>query len=99
MNADSIASAIGRFEAKHFVFPFLAHALGTLAGACVAILATPFHQPVVATVVGVCFLMGGIAASRSIPAPQAFLMADLGVAYLPMAALALWMMKKLGRLR
>ena len=36
--AESIAASIHLFEPKHFVFPFLAHALGTFAGALVAFL-------------------------------------------------------------
>ena len=34
-NAASLAAGIHLFEPRHFVVPFLAHALGTLAGALV----------------------------------------------------------------
>lgn len=34
--AEGLAKGIHLFEPRHFVFPFLAHALGTLAGALVA---------------------------------------------------------------
>ena len=37
-NTESLRASILLFEPKHFVFPFLAHALGTLAGALVAYL-------------------------------------------------------------
>lgn len=74
--------------ARHFVFPFLAHALGTLAGAAVAAGVTgavPRSQRIAAGVVGVVFLAGGIAAAVMIPAPGWFVAADLLLAYLPMA--------------
>jgi len=87
-NAESIAASIHLFEPKHFVFPFLAHALGTFAGALVAFLIAASHRTVFAFVVGVLFLAGGIAASFMIPAPPWFIALDLVAAYLPMAWLA-----------
>ena len=35
-NAESLAQAMHLFQPRHFVMPFLAHALGTLVGALVA---------------------------------------------------------------
>lgn len=81
------------FEAKHFVFPFLAHALGTLAGALTALLVTADYRPVFAYVVGAAFLAGGISAAFVIPAPTWFIFLDLTVAYIPMA----WMGTVIGR--
>ena len=37
-SVEGLTASIHLFEAKHFVIPFLAHALGTLAGAVVAAL-------------------------------------------------------------
>ena len=37
-NAESLSKAMHLFEPRHFVMPFLAHALGTLAGALAAYL-------------------------------------------------------------
>src|SRR5262245_2799880 len=42
----SLSASMHLFEPKHFVFPFLAHALGTLAGALVAFLVAASHRPV-----------------------------------------------------
>mgnify|MGYP000960356942 CR=1 FL=1 len=36
-NVDSVKANIGLYKPIHFLFPFLAHALGTLAGAVMAI--------------------------------------------------------------
>ena len=84
----SLSASMHLFEPKHFVFPFLAHALGTLVGALVAFLIAASHKPVFAFVIGACFLAGGIAAARMIPAPTWFVVLDLAAAYVPMAFLA-----------
>jgi hypothetical protein len=84
----SLSASMQLFEPKHFVFPFLAHALGTLVGALVAFLIAASHKPVFAFVIGACFLLGGIAAARMIPAPTWFVVLDLAAAYVPMAFLA-----------
>lgn len=49
-------------EAKHFVFPFLAHALGTFAGAFLAATLAASHKMKFALGMGVVFLLGGITA-------------------------------------
>jgi hypothetical protein len=76
------------FEPKHFLFPFLAHALGTLTGALLAFLVAASYRAVFAYAIGVVFLAGGIAAAFMIPAPSWFIILDLAAAYMPMAWLA-----------
>jgi hypothetical protein len=88
-NVESLSKAIHLFEPRHFVMPFLAHALGTLVGALVAYLIAASRKVQLAYVVGVFFLVGGIAASFMIPAPTWFIALDLLVAYLPMAWLGI----------
>ncbi len=88
-NAESLGSSIHLFEAKHFVMPFLAHALGTFAGALTAFLIAVTYKARVAWIIGFLFLLGGIAAIFVIPAPVWFIALDLLVAYLPMAWLAI----------
>jgi len=90
---NSLAASVHLLEPKHFVFPFLAHALGTLAGALTAFLVAGSHRTVFAYVVGVLFLAGGVAASFMIPAPAWFIGLDLVAAYLPMA----WLATRIGR--
>lgn len=87
-SAASLQQSIHLFEPRHFVTPFLAHALGTLAGALVAYVVAASHKARLAYVIGMLFLAGGIAASFMIPAPVWFIALDLVVAYLPMAWLA-----------
>ena len=88
-NTQSLSASIHLFEARHFVFPFLAHALGTLAGALTAFLVAASHRSAFAYAIGVLSLAGGIAATFMIPAPMWFIVLDLVVAYIPMAWLGI----------
>lgn len=82
---EGLKAALPLFEARHFLFPFLAHALGTLAGAFMASLLMPGTSPLSAYAVGGFFLLGGIANVILLPAPVWFSALDLIAAYLPMA--------------
>lgn len=82
---ESLKSGIHLFQPRHFLMPFLAHALGTLAGAITAYLVAASHRERFAWGIGGFFLLGGVAASFMIPAPGWFIAVDLLVAYLPMA--------------
>lgn len=84
-NVESIRASIHLFEAKHFVFPFLAHAIGTLIGALVASLIGGSNRMLLAMIVGVFGVLVGIAAAFMVPAPVWFMALDLVVAYIPMA--------------
>ena len=86
---EGLAQGIALFEPRHFITPFLAHALGTLSGALVAYLVAASHEARFAYAIGVVFLLGGIAACFMIPAPAWFMATDLLLAYLPMAWLAI----------
>lgn len=81
----ALAAAIPTLEFTHFIFPFLAHALGTLAGAVIAGLIAASHKMKFAFGIGVLFLAGGIMASLMLPAPAWFVITDLTIAYIPMA--------------
>jgi hypothetical protein len=87
--AEGLKAAMPLLEPKHFLMPFLAHAIGTLAGAMTGAVIAVSRRAVVAYVVGTLFLCGGIAASVMIPAPTWFIVLDLVAAYLPMAWLGL----------
>ena len=87
-NTENLKASIHLLEPKHFFFPFLAHALGSLAGALVAFLIAANHRSLFAYAIGTVSLVGGIAATFMIPAPIWFVSLDLVVAYIPMAWLA-----------
>lgn len=88
-DAESLSRAMHLFEPRHFVMPFLAHAVGTLAGALAAYLIAASYEARIAYVIGAVFLCGGVAASFMIPAPTWFIALDLLAAYLPMAWLGI----------
>lgn len=94
---DSLAKAIHLFEPRHFVMPFLAHALGTLAGAFAAYSVAATHHAHIAFAIGVLFLSGGLAAAFMIPAPAWFIALDLAAAYIPMAWLGIRIARGVGR--
>ena len=85
---EGLKAALPHFEARHFLFPFLAHALGTLIGAFIAAMLAPAKSVVPAYVVGCLFLAGGIANVVMLPAPLWFSALDLLLAYLPAAWVA-----------
>ena len=72
-------------QPKHFIMPFLAHALGTLAGAFVTAIIALSHKMNLALAIGVLFLAGGISMVFMLPSPIWFTLLDLIGAYLPMA--------------
>jgi hypothetical protein len=82
---EGLKASMHLFEAKHFLFPFIAHAAGTLVGALLAALIAANHKMQFAFGIGVLFLAGGIASAVMLPAPVWFMVVDIGFAYLPMA--------------
>lgn len=82
---EGLRASLHLFEPRHFVFPFLAHALGTLAGAGAAAWLSPVGRASGAFIVGGLFLAGGIVNCVLLPAPTWFILIDLVFAYLPMA--------------
>jgi small basic protein len=92
---EGLRSSIHLFEPKHFLFPFLAHALGTLVGAWLAALLGAGRGLVPALVVGIAFLVGGVANIFMLPSPLWFNVVDLAGAYLPMD----WIGARLGARR
>lgn len=86
---EGLKTTMHLFEAKHFLFPFLAHAIGTFAGAVTTALVAFNHKKKLALVIGAFFLLGGIVSVCSLPSPMWFTVVDLVFAYIPMAYLAL----------
>lgn len=87
---EGLQEAMHLFEPKHFLFPFLAHALGTFAGAFTAVIIADNHKLKFALAIGCLFLVGGIINVIVLPSPLWFTITDLAGAYIPMAYLA-WM--------
>ena len=82
---EGLKASMHLFEPKHFLMPFLAHALGTFAGAMLGALIAVNNKMIVALIVGLLFLAGGIANVFMLPSPTWFTITDLAGAYIPMA--------------
>lgn len=84
---EGLKAGMHLMEPKHFLFPFLAHALGTLVGAFVAAKITCTSRA--SYIVGGVFLVGGAVMTYQLPAPLWFETTDLILAYIPAACLGL----------
>ena len=82
---ESLMSNMHLFEAKHFIMPFLAHAIGTLAGAYTSVRIGVSQHLKLALIVGAFFAIGGIMMVMDLPSPPWFEALDIIVAYFPMA--------------
>lgn len=79
----------------HYITPFLAHAIGTLVGAFFASRIAKNYKLLLAILIGLLFLIGGIMEVGQRVTPTWFIILDLVVAYIPMAFLGYLLGKKL----
>jgi hypothetical protein len=86
---EGLKAGIHLFEPKHFIMPFLAHAIGTFAGALIALKIAASHQIKFAWSIGFFFLFGGTVNIFMLPSPLWFNITDLLLAYIPMTYLAI----------
>jgi len=84
-NMEALAEVMPTLDFKFFIFPFLAHALGTLVGAAIAGLIAINYKMKFALGIGVLFLAGGIMVNYMLPGPTWFAALDILIAYIPMA--------------
>ena len=84
---EGLKASMHLFEPKHYIMPFLAHALGTLVGAIVAAAIAINRKITVGLIVGGFFLIGGTMMVFQLPSPMWFNALDLIVAYIPMGYL------------
>jgi hypothetical protein len=90
---EGLKAAMPLFELKHFIFPFLAHAIGTLVGAWLAALVAATNKLTFAMIIGCFFFLGGLYMVVVVPSPVWFTLLDLVLAYIPMA----WLGYRLAR--
>jgi hypothetical protein len=83
---EELIAIMATLDARYFIFPFLAHALGTLVGALIAGRIAATHKMKFSIAIGGLFLLGGIfMASLMSFDPIWFSAADILIAYIPMA--------------
>lgn len=89
---EALAAVMPTLGAEHFIFPLLAHALGTLVGGAIAYMIAANNKMKFSLGIGVLFLLGGIMVNYMLPGPTWFTITDIVIAYLPMA----WLGGKIG---
>lgn len=83
---EAMSQVFVNLDIEYYIFPFLAHAIGTLVGAMVAgFIAARIMRS--AMIIGILFLLGGITMCFLIQGPIWFMSIDILLAYIPMAYL------------
>lgn len=85
---EGLKASMHLFEPKNFLFPFLAHAFGTFAGALTAAFIAKDNKLRAALIVGALFLVGGIISVFMLPSPLWYSVVDVVFAYIPFSYLA-----------
>ena len=91
---EGLTAAMAQYEPKHFLFPFLAHALGTFTGALFAVTVAATHKLSMALIIGAVFQAGGTYMVFLLPSPLWFNALDLLFAYIPMSLIAYKLLTK-----
>jgi len=87
LTMEGLRESMKSFTPLNFLFPFLAHALGTLVGAFLAAKLAASYKMILAIGIGAWFLLGGISMIVMCGGPIWFIAADLLLAYIPMGVL------------
>jgi len=82
---EAYVEVLPTLEPKFFLFPFLAHAVGSLVGASIAGLIAVNNKMKYALGLGAFFFLGGAIINYMLPGPTWFTIVDLVFAYFPMA--------------
>lgn len=85
---ENFAENLQKLKPVNFIAPWLAHAVGTLVGAMVAARIATSHRTLMAVIISVFFLAGGITMVAMYGGPVWFTILDLVFAYIPMGLLA-----------
>jgi hypothetical protein len=93
-NFESLKAAIPNFEPNQFLFPFLAHSIGTLVGAFITSLVSSSNKLYLALLIGFVFFVGGIYMISILPSPIWFSVLDAVGSYFPMAWIGYWLVNK-----
>ena len=81
------------WDLKYFIFPFLAHGIGTFSGSLTVSKLSKRSNIVLPLFIGIYFLAGGIYMASLLPAPAWFVYLDIIICYIPMALLG-WEISK-----
>ncbi|MEX0724162.1 MAG: hypothetical protein WD053_09795 [Gracilimonas sp.] len=91
---EGLQESMHLFQPKHFLMPFLAHALGTLVGALLTAYFVVSEPKKWALFIGCFFLLGGVSNVVLLPSPLWVNIVDVVGAYIPMALLGAMLVSK-----
>lgn len=95
MDMEAVMANIHLYEAKHFIFPFLAHSLGTILGCFIVGKFAASRNMPLAMFTGLIFLIFGILNAYMLKDAPAWMHAvDLTLAYIPMAFIGFRLSKR-----
>ena len=85
---EGLQAAMPQMGPEHFLFPFLAHAMGTLISAILISRFLKSQELIFSMMAGILFLLGGVSMVIMLPStPIWFVLVDLIGAYIPIAYL------------
>ena len=85
---EGLKESMHLLQPKHYIMPFLAHALGTFLGALIAATIVAKHKIKFALGISIWFMIGGTINIFMLPSPTWFTILDLAGAYIPMGYIA-----------
>lgn len=91
---EGLEQAMLLMEPKHFIMPFLAHALGTLTASFIIAKYAASAQIWCVAVAVLLFFFGGFYMTTILSAPVWFKIIDLLAAYFPMGVMGYWLGRK-----
>ncbi len=84
---EGLKAAMSVMQPKHFIFPFIAHAFGSLTGAFTASMIATSRKLALSLFIGGFFMIGGMSMIWILPSPTWFNLLDISLAYFPAAYL------------
>ena len=94
---EALKAALPLLRTQDFIFPFLAHAMGTLTSAFFVTTWATDKQLRYSLIYGGLFFLGGLTTIIGMPSPVWFSILDLTLAYFPMAWIGYKMAVVLGK--
>ena len=93
-NPNDLSKAMSVMETRHFLFPFLSHAIGTLVAVVIYTYFIKSKRKIAPILIASIFFSGGLYMVLILPAPLWFELLDLTLCFFPMAAIGYTITKR-----
>ncbi|MCE1167355.1 MAG: hypothetical protein LWX70_04595 [Sphingobacteriia bacterium] len=90
---EGLKASMHLFTPINFLFPFLAHAIGTLTASMIYTKLGTSYRLLISIFLSSLFLIGGIVNVLMLPSPLWFSVLDIVLAYIPMGILGYYILK------